>query len=184
MRTLAESVNGIGPDKITFTTMPFSYRADNANLDPDLGKSQELWQAMIDDSPWPAPPSVAPDGKKVTVPPEDIWVDLTAPPRKIASAAAQLRAAGFNVASQQTEKASQKTKVVYPPSQKASARTVAFAAGAAMVSDDSAFSVRLVIGKDFAGINDDVVVSKKSGGNSNGGNGGQATKADEELCSG
>ncbi len=184
MRTLAESVNGIGPNKITFTTMPFSYRADNANLDPDLGKSQELWQAMIDDTPWPAPPSVAPDGKKVTVPPEDIWVDLAAPSRKIANAAAQLRGAGFNVASQQTEKASQKTKVVYPPSQKASARTVAFAAGAAMVSDDSAYSVRLVIGKDFAGINDDVVVSKKSGVISSGSNGGKATKADEELCSG
>ena len=184
MRTLAESVNGIGPEKITFTTMPFSYRADNANLDPNIEKSQELWQAMINDTPWPAPPSVAPDGKKVTVPPEEIWVDLTAPRGKLEQAAAELRDAGFNVASRKAGKAPKKTAVVYPPSQRAAARTVAYAAGATMVSDVSAFAVRLTVGKDFESINPDIVIAKQSGGNKSASNGGKVTKADEELCSG
>ena len=57
MRSLAESVRTITPDKITFVTLPFAYRADGANVDPDPVKAAALWQSMIDDTAWPPPPS-------------------------------------------------------------------------------------------------------------------------------
>jgi hypothetical protein len=183
MTDLALSARNITPEKVTFTTMPFVYRADGANVDPDTAKAASLWRAMIDDTPWPAPPSVGPDGKKLTVAPADIWVDVRAPGKRLANVSASLQMAGFGVGDQSSASVRGRTRVVYPPAQKDSARTVAFAAGAKLVKDSGAFSVRLEVGKDYQGIDDSIVVAKGKKRGS-GSEGGKVTKADEVTCAG
>ncbi len=161
MISLAESLRSLSPEDITFVTMPFVWRADGANIDPDTEKAEQLWQAMLEDTPWPPRPDVAPDGEKLTVPPEEIYLEVLGPAKRMGMITAQLRAAGFNISGQQNRKAAAKTKVNYPPSQVEAARTVAFATDAAMLADTGVYQVQLHIGKDFGGVRKDVTVKKR-----------------------
>lgn len=187
MRSLAESMRTITPNKITFVTLPFVYRADGANVDPDPVKAAALWQSMIDDTPWPPPPSVGPDGRKLTVAPGDIWLDVKAPTRSLDDTVALLQAGGFGVGEQSTGGSGATTRVVYPPGQEEAARTVAHATGAVMVADSGAWGVRLEVGRDFPETLDAVVIgrSKKNPpAEPEGSEAGSVHKADEVVCAG
>jgi hypothetical protein len=79
--------------------------------------------------------------------------------------------------------------VLYAPGQEEAARTVAYAAGATMVSDSSAWGIRLEIGDDFEGINSSIVLAKRKSSTGTDGTGTDpeadgVTKADEEVCAG
>ena len=115
---------------------------------------------MRDDTPWPPKPDVAPDGEKLTVPAADVYVDVAGPANELEMVTAQLRAAGFNVSGQQNRKAATKTKVMYPPSQVAEARTLAFATGATMQAKSDAYQVKLVIGENFDGVRKNMTLKK------------------------
>lgn len=166
MRDFASSVRGIEPHDITFVTMPFLWRND-ANIDPDRATARAIWKAIKNDTPWPPPVSVGPDGKKVTVPADQILVrvvNASSIPSKTKTVPVRLRALGFQVTDVSTARTRAVTRVLYPPGQEAAARTVAFAAGnAELVSSPSVEVITLQIGEDFAGVADRIVVAKPKG---------------------
>lgn len=162
MKQLADSVRSIKPEDITFVTMPFVYRDDMANVDPDTAAALPIWDAMKNDTPWPPPVTVAADGKKLTVAPKDIWVTVVnrsggrVADRMIAR---QLEAAHFNVNGITQNRARGITEVQSAPDFDDSARTLAYATGAQSVSGDSE-GVTLVVGKDWRGVKSDMMIAK------------------------
>jgi LCP family protein required for cell wall assembly len=183
MTDLALGMRTLTPEKITFTTMPFVYRSDGANVDPVPDKAEALWRAMLDDTPWPAPASVGQDGQKLTVAPADITVDVAGPAAKLDRVAGGLRRAGFIVGGLTPAKARALTRVVHSDDFADSARTVAFATGANVATDPGAWRVRLELGRDFAGVEDQIVIAKQRKAAASSSYGGQVSRADKEVCS-
>ena len=184
MRSLLDSLRGVDLADITFVTMPFLGRLD-ANVDIDRPKAEEIWGAIRNSTPWPPPVSRGPDGQKLTVPPEQIWVKVvnaSGEPDQAAKVARQLRRAGFKIAeSSDAEKKRAKTTVRFRANGKDSARTLAYAVDAPLVRDSDARSTTLVIGKDWAGVKSDIVVAKPKAGSTDPRT--EPTTADESVCS-
>ncbi len=185
MRTLVDSLRAIDPANITFVTMPFTYRADNANVDVDTVQADKIWQSIINDTPWPPPVSRGPDGKKVVVAPEEITVRIVDASGSQAGekASRQLRALGFSISEiTQANKKRGETEVSYGSGLQDSARTVAYITGAPMTEKDDIWTTTLTVGSDWSSVKSDVVVgnSKKAADETST----QATTAAEPICAG
>ncbi|MDA9912917.1 LCP family protein [Candidatus Nanopelagicales bacterium] len=183
MRTLVDSLRAIEPANITFVTMPFTYRADNANVDVDTVQADKIWQSIINDTPWPPSVSRGPDGKKVVVGPEEITVRIVDASGSLAGekAARQLRALGFSISEiTQANKERSQTEVTYGAGLADSARTVAYVSDAPMKQKDDVWTTTLVVGSDWSSVKSDVVVGKSK--NNNDESSTEATTAAEPIC--
>lgn len=183
MRFLLESLREVNPADITFVTMPFVYRND-ANVDIDRAKANEIWRAIKNSTPWPPPVSRGPDGKKLTVPPDQVQVQVINASGKsdlTTKAERQLRSAGFQiVGSSDATKERAKTIVRFRPKGKDSARTLAYAVDAPLVRNSNADTPTLVIGKDWSGVKAEITVAKPKAAYTNPQT--APTTADESIC--
>lgn len=184
MRSLLDSLRAVDPANITFVTMPFLGRND-ANVDIDQPKTKEIWRAIRNSTPWPPPVSRGPDGKKLTVPPDQIWVqviDASGTPGQVTKAVRQLRRAGFNIAgiSDNGERRA-KTTVRHRSRDRDSARSLAYAASAPRVKDPAAWTTTLIVGKNWTRVKSDITVAKPKKRNSDPRT--EPTTADESVCS-
>ena len=73
---LAASMSGLRPKDISFVTLPWLPNADGATIVTDQPKADAIWAALADEKPWPPPPTKGADGKKLTVVPGEILVDV------------------------------------------------------------------------------------------------------------
>lgn len=182
MRTMAESVRAVKPSNITFVTLPFTYRSDLANVDLDAAAAKPILDAMRNDTPYPPPPTVDQDGKKLTVPPEDISVrvvDSSGGQVSMNAVQSELTDAGFQVSEVTSGPRIPATKVVHPRNQAEAARTLAYATESVSVADNQMWTVTLEVGKDWSGVKDDIVVAKpKTNGNTTA----NPTSADRVVC--
>lgn len=182
MRTMAESVRAVKPSNITFVTLPFTYRSDLANVDLDAAAAKPILEAMRNDTPYPPPPTVDQDGKKLTVPPEDISVrvvDSSGGQVSMNAVQSELTDAGFQVSEVTSGPRIPATKVVHPRNQAEAARTLAYATESVSVADNQMWTVTLEVGKDWSGVKDDIVVAKpKTNGNTTA----NPTSADRVVC--
>lgn len=182
MRTMAESVRAVKPSNITFVTLPFTYRSDLANVDLDAAAAKPILDAMRNDTLYPPPPTVDQDGKKLTVPPEDISVrvvDSSGGQVSMNAVQSELTDAGFQVSEVTSGPRIPATKVVHPRNQAEAARTLAYATESVSVADNQMWTVTLEVGKDWSGVKDDIVVAKpKTNGNTTA----NPTSADRVVC--
>lgn len=182
MRTMAESVRAVKPSNITFVTLPFTYRSDLANVDLDAAAAKPILDAMRNDTPYPPPPTVDQDGKKLTVPPEDISVrvvDSSGGQVSMNAVQSELTDAGFQVSEVTSGPRIPATKVVHPRNQAEAARTLAYATESVSVADNQMWTVTLEVGKEWSGVKDDIVVAKpKTNGNTTA----NPTSADRVVC--
>lgn len=185
MRTLIESVRSIDPTDITFVTMPFEWR-DDANVKVDQDKADEIWTALKNDTPWPPPVSRAPDGKRLTVPPSQINVQVvnaSGTPGMAEKASLQLRSIGFNAQpSDQSSKKRQTSAIRYPAGLAKSARTVSYATDADMTESAKVYSTTLYVGKDWSTVKSQITVAKPKTGSADPRT--EPTQADESICAG
>lgn len=186
MKDMAESMNGIDPSDITFVTMPFLWRDDGANVEIDQPKAQQIWNAIKEDTPWPPPVSVGPDGQKLIMAPSDIYVNVvnnSGDETLTARAQTQLRMAGFNINQVTTgDRVTNTTKVQYPADLEDSARTVAYATDATMKQQQEGWAVTLIIGRDWNGVEDSIVVRKPKKSNDGGTATEETTSAADTVC--
>lgn len=184
MKNLLDSVRAIKPSDVTFVTMPFIYRDDLANVDPDEAAAQPIWDAINNDTAWPPPVTVAADGEKVTVAPGDIWLNVVNGSRGEVGdnrLARQLKDAGFNINSMSTGSGRKETKVEYATGLEDSARTTGTATSAPFELDEAGSGVTLRVGQNWTGVRTDLVIGKrKTGGGDNATD--SPTKADEVVC--
>jgi LCP family protein required for cell wall assembly len=184
MKTLLDSLRAVDPADITFVTMPFLGRSD-ANVDIDRPKADEIWRAIRQSTPWPPPVSRGPDGNKLTVPPDQIWVQVVEASGKreqATKAARQLRRAGFHIVGiSESGQTKNRTAVRFRTGSKDSARTLAYAVDAPLVRDPEAWSTTVVVGKNWSGVQPDIVVAKSKKTFSDPRT--EATTADESICS-
>jgi LCP family protein required for cell wall assembly len=154
LASLAQSVQGIGPDQVLFTSAP-------VNGTPEAIKT--LFSAVINGTSLPSEgpntngPLVDPKSMKIQV------LDGDGTGRLPTNTATSLGHLGFQVVSvDKTDKADQ-TAVRYAPGREAQARTLAAAVpGSKLVRDSSmAGAVTLVLGPDFGG---NVVAPQPSAG--------------------
>lgn len=182
MKNLVDSVRGMKPSEVTFVTMPFTYRDDMANVDPDTKAAQPIWDAITNDTPWPPPATVAADGKKLTVALDDVWLDVVNGSRGAISdrkLTTQLEDAGFHVNSVSSGSGRDATTVKHAIGLADSARTAATATSAQTTQDDNLAGVKLLVGEDWTGVKGDLVIGKPK---SNTDDTGTPTKADEVIC--
>jgi LCP family protein required for cell wall assembly len=182
MRTMAESVRAVKPSNITFVTLPFTYRSDLANVDLDAAAAKPIIEAMRNDTPYPPPATVDQDGNKLTVAPEDISVrvvDSSGGRVSMNAVQAELSDAGFQVSEVTSGPRIPATKVVHPRNQTESARTLAYATDSVSVADNQMWMVTLEVGRDWAGVKDDIVVAKPKG---DGNTTASPTSADRVVC--
>ncbi len=164
---IAESMVDIRPSDVTFVTVPFVYNADMSTVSWDSVKSQKLFKAIINDKPWPEPPTTPPGQEPLTVPPQDIEVIVvngTPTPGFADVVAADLQEQGYIVAGTRSSKTdTATTTLTYPAAEAEAARTLAYAAGATQttVKDDSGQALVLKVGSDYAGITPVVTKRKK-----------------------
>lgn len=180
MKDLADSVRNISPSDITFVTLPFTYREDGANVELDADQAEPIFAAIREDTPWPPPVTVGPDGKKLTVAPADITVDVVNASGGVVSSqrvTRQLAAAGFEVGTVTTATAAATTEVRSGDAE--AARTVAYATNSLAVTATGG-SVTVVVGGDWSGVSTDIVVTKHKPSDEPGS--GSITKADQVIC--
>ena len=144
LSSLAQSVQGVGPDQVVFTSVP-------VNGTPEATKS--LFNAVINGTPLPSEgatasgPLVDPKSMKIQV------VNGTGQGNLPTNTANSLGRQGFQVVSVGRVDAIDHTTVKYAPGREAQARTLSAAVpGSKLVEDSSlAGAVQLVTGPDFNG---------------------------------
>jgi LCP family protein required for cell wall assembly len=167
IQAIAESMVDIRPSDITFVTVPFVYNSDGSTVSWDQAKADRMFKAIINDKPWPEPPTVPPGQDPLTVPPQDIdVVVVNGTPRSgfATTVAQELQAQGYNVVgTRSSDKDIAATKLTYTAPQAESARTLAYAAGATQTKVKSGQSTTLIlkVGDDYTGITPVVTKKKK-----------------------
>jgi LCP family protein required for cell wall assembly len=168
MQTIAESMVDIRPSDITFVTVPFTYNADMSTVSWDQAKAQRMFKAIINDKPWPEPPTVPPGQDPLTVPPQRIDVVVvngTSQPNFANVVAEDLQAEGYNVVgTRSSAKDVSATRLTYAPTSAEAARTLAYAAGATRtkVKDGSSSTTMVLkVGADYSGIKPVITKNKK-----------------------
>lgn len=184
MKSMADSVRAVKPDDVTFVTLPFTYRSDLANVDLDPAAAKPILDAIRNDTPYPPEVTKDAQGDKLTVAPKDITVHVVnssggaVPTRDVVR---QLRAAGFDIGDTGRGAVESTTHVMHPAGLSDSARTLAYATDATSLSDSSAGGVTLVVGENWTGVKDSIVVAKpKDTGNDTA----APTRADKVICAG
>ncbi|MCB0903177.1 MAG: LCP family protein [Actinobacteria bacterium] len=164
---IAESMVDIRPSDITFVTVPFTYNDDMSTVSWDQAKADRMFKAIINDKPWPEPPTVPPGQDPLTVPPQDIDVIVVngTPQSGFAAIVADdLTAQGYNVVgTRSSDKDVAVTRLSYSASKAEAARTLAYAAGATQtkVKGGSNPTMVLKVGEDYTGIKPVVTKKKK-----------------------
>ena len=159
LKSLAESVAGLQPSKVTFLTIPWLDRGDGENVLVNTDKFGPIKDAINNDTPWPpVGGATTTGGRPLKTAPSNISVrvvNATGKPSTGTSVAAALRAQGFNVVSTITSAAKSTTTVVqYSASRDESGRTLtASVKGATSVVDPSLGStLELVVGTNYGGV--------------------------------
>ncbi len=149
------SLQGLSPSGVTFATVPWVPRGDNANVLWDTTKADQIWQAMRDDTPWP-PKSSKPAGQKpLKTAPSEITVQVlngSGTPGLATRAAKQLQRQGFKVAGVgNAQKSVTATTIQYDPAYDESARTLAYAARTTVPSATPGHgsTLTLIVGPDW-----------------------------------
>ena len=168
MQTIAESMVDIRPSDITFVTVPFTYNADMSTVSWDQAKAQRMFKAIINDKPWPEPPTVPPGQDPLTVPPQRIDVVVvngTSQPNFANVVAEDLQAQGYNVVgTRSSAKDVSATRLTYAPTSAEAARTLAYAADATRTKvkeGSSTTTMVLKVGADYSGIKPVITKNKK-----------------------
>ncbi len=162
LRDLALSLKDLKPTNVTFTTLPWVSNGDGATVSENVKKSAPIWDAMKNDTPWPA----TKDGTSVVLrtSPDVIHVNvLNGTPTKGAAkkAAKALRKQGFiveEVGNAPTQDYTT-TTVQYDPTWDQSAKTLAYAANTETLDKKKKLgqTLNLIIGTDFTGVQEVVI---------------------------
>ncbi len=164
---MAESMVDIRPSDVTFVTVPFVYNSDMSTVSWEQPRADRLFKAIINDKPWPEPPTTPPGQDPLTVAPQDIDVIVVngTPTPDFANIVAQdLQKQGYNVVgtrSSDTDVAV--TKLTYPADAAEAARTLAYATGATetVVKQGSGNTLILKVGADYSGVTPVITKKKK-----------------------
>ncbi len=165
LKSLALSLQGLTPSKVTFITVPWVPKGDNSNVLLDDAKADPIWQAMKDDTAYPPGPTVPEGQKALTVAPAKIRVAVlngSGVSGKAREAADELTKLGFVVTDIATGPDSDVavTTVTYDPAYAEAARTLAYSARAGVSrATGSGRTLTLVVGKDWSGARGVVVAS-------------------------
>lgn len=170
LKDFALSLQGLSPSDVTFATVPWVPRGDNSNVlwSP---KADEIWQAMKDDTRWPAKSSKPEGEKPLKTAPSDITVQVlngSDIPGLATKAAKQLRRQGFVVSGvgNATGPTQTTTTMTYDPAFDESARTLAYAANIAVpaATPGTGRTLTLTVGSDWTKASKVTVVSSSSTG--------------------
>lgn len=180
LQELALSMRELRPNQITFVTMPWIPRGDNATVAINEVKAAPLWEAIANDTSWP--PARPAEQPVLRVAPEDIRVNVlnASGTRGLAKRVArQLRAQGYNVVSTKNDKDGQETTttVQFDPRWNVSSRTLRYSADAdGKRKKGQGQTMNLILGTDFEEVKPVVVsaLSKDITANLNSG--------DEKFC--
>jgi LCP family protein required for cell wall assembly len=181
---LASSLSGLHPDEITFVTLPWLPSGDGATIVPDTDKADPIWAAMRNEKPWPPPPTKGADGKKLTVAPSDIVVDVhnaSGTKGQGGSAAEDLAAQGFRIGMIDARvKAIKPTVIRHAPDQLDAARTLQAAVPGSVLREvaDSGQRLDLTLGASYRGV-DTIRVKASSQAKPE-----EGTTADQDICTG
>ena len=155
LKELALSMKDIRPSNITFLTMPWKPAGDGANVVENVKKARPVWQAMLNDTPYP--PKATDTGQPtLSSPPSGIFVDVqngTTTKGLAKKVAKQLRAQGYrvqNVGNAATPVTA--TTVTFDPKWDTSAKTLTWAATAKSDPTGKGQRMVLTIGPDFTSI--------------------------------
>ncbi len=167
IQDIAESMTGIRPSDVTFVTVPYVYNTDGSTVSWDEAKATRMFTAIINDQPWPEPPTVPAGQTALTVAPEDISVKVVnrTPQDGFGNVVAEdLRDQGYTVvAVTGAKKNSPTTTVEYGAKDAEAARTLSYAASAtdSVVTAGSDGVLVLKVGEDYSGIKPVVTKKKK-----------------------
>jgi LCP family protein required for cell wall assembly len=189
LRKLAEQVRTIPPKDITFVTTPWLVNpADPNTVVWDTEKTDPLWRAIREDTPYP-PPAPKPDeldGQPLDVAPTSVQVRVLNGSRTdgaATAAAAELSALGYQVVGVASAESSNfvSTVVRYDPASQSAAdaaRTVAVSLGDAtrVLRPGLGSVVEVVVGDDWPGADAVVVKVPKAPGDG-------VRNAAEDICS-
>ncbi len=185
---LAASLAGLRPDDITFVTLPWLPSGDGATIVADQAKADQIWAAVAAEQPWPPPPTKGADGKKLTVAPASITVDVhnaTGTQGQATRAAEDLAAQGFIIGALDTrEKAVAATTIRHSPAQLEAARTLQAAIPGSVLKEqpDRGERLDLTLGQSYDGVEEIRVKASKSGSGVGGNE--ASTTADQDICTG
>ncbi len=192
---LARSLTGLKAEKITFVTLPWVPNpADPNTVVVDQAKAKPILDALRTDKPWPAAPTKGADGKRLTVAPSSITVDVhnaTGAEGQASAAARGLSANGFHVGITDARSPSVKrTTIRYAPDQLEAARTLQAAVRHSVLKESATQGshLDLTLGTSYTGVRTIKVSQPKSSTGSSGstspGTGGTAITADQDICTG
>jgi LCP family protein required for cell wall assembly len=184
---LARSLIGLGPDDITFVTLPWVPSGDGATILPDRARAEAIWAALRAEEPWPPPPTEGADGERLTVAPARIVVDVhnATGTQGIGSRAAEdLAAQGFRIGVVNARgKVATRTTIRHSAAQLEAARTLQAALpGSVLVADaDAGTRLDLTLGGTYDGVEEIRVKEPKSSASQKPEEG---TTADQDICTG
>jgi LCP family protein required for cell wall assembly len=187
MRQIAQEVRSIPPKDITFVTTPWIVNPEDPNTvvwnEP---KTDQLWQAIINDEQYPAEPPdpTVVDGEPLTTPPSSVSVRVlngSGVDGSATAAAERLTKAGYNVIGVADAESQDFTSTIvrFDPASDTStdaARTLsASLKGATRVQRDGLGTyVEVVVGQDWPGVTKVVVKKEKTDDG--------VRSADENIC--
>lgn len=163
LQELALSMRDLRPNQVTFVTMPWMPRGDNATVKINEAKAAPLWEAIANDTQWP--PARDPSQPVLRVAPEEIRVNVfngTGTKGLAKQVAQQLRAEGYTVVSVKNADVNdqQQTIVQFDPRWNVSARTLRYATGAeGERKKKQGQTMNLILGADFTEVKPVVVSS-------------------------
>jgi hypothetical protein len=163
LQELALSMRNLRPNQVTFVTMPWLPRGDNATVKVNEIKAAPLWEAIANDTQWP--PARDPEQPVLRVAPEEIRVNVlngTATKGLAKRVAKELRAEGYTVVSVKNADVSdqEQTMVQFDPRWNVSARTLRYATGAeGQRKKKQGQTMNLILGADFTEVKPVVVSS-------------------------
>jgi LCP family protein required for cell wall assembly len=180
LQQLALSMKDLRPGQITFVTMPWIPRNDNATVRINEMKAAPLWEAIANDTAWP--PKRPADQPLLRTEPEEIRVNVingTGVKGSAKVAAKQLRDAGYNVASvkHSINRQIDETTIEFDPRWNVSVQTIKYATDAKTKRvKGQGQTMNLVVGPDFAEVKPVVVSALAKDGTAN------LNSGDEKFC--
>lgn len=160
LRKLAQGVAGITPSRVTFVTLPWKPRGDDATVVVNEAEAQQIFDAIKNDAPWPAATAstASPSSSPLKTAPSAVHVrvlNATGTAGRATEVAAELAKQGFVVDGIGTASAvSAATTVRYAPAYDESGRTLTAAVKGAVAEADPALGsvLELVVGTDYSGV--------------------------------
>jgi LCP family protein required for cell wall assembly len=185
---MAGSLSSMRPKDITFVTLPWLTNPENPNtVIVNAAKADPIFEALAKNEPWPPPPTPGSDGKKLTVPPREVLVDVhnaTGISGTGSTAATALSAQAFRIGViDAREKPSRHTIIRHSEEQKQAARTLQAAIPGSILRLDEKGGARLdlTLGEDYQGVEQIKVTPPKGSGATDPSEG---STADQDICTG